>query len=506
MSKQFILTIDQGTTSTRVVVFDSQARAAGSAQQEFTQHYPRPGCVEHDAEEIWSSVGTLTRQAIAQAKISPREIVAIGITNQRETTVLWDRKTGRPVHRAIVWQDRRTSDFCAANKSREPWVQERSGLVLDPYFSGTKLRWLLENVSEARQQAGQLAFGTIDTFLIWRLTAGTRHMTDVSNASRTLLLNLRTAAWDDELCKFLSVPRSVLPDVLPSSGDFGRTRGLDFLPDGIPITGVAGDQQASLFGQCCFAPGDAKCTYGTGAFMLVHTGFELIASKTRLLTTLAATTDARPQYALEGSVFIAGAAIQWLRDGLKLIQSAPQVNDLAAGANADSQLVFVPALIGLGAPHWIPEAQGTIFGITRATSAADLARATLEGLALQVHDLIDAVGHDFPGGVRRMRVDGAAARSDRLMQLQSDLLGIPVERVAQSESTALGAAFLAGLAVGVWSDTAELTRLVSVDQTFRTAMSPSVRQAMLDRWHAAVQTVVEHYKSRADRSPKNPRN
>jgi glycerol kinase len=370
--------------------------------------------------------------------------------------------------------------------------------VIDPYFSGTKLRWLLDNVPGARQQAeaGQLAFGTIDTFLMWRLTAGSRHVTDVSNASRTLLLNLHSAAWDDELCRFLNVPRALLAEVLPSSGEFGRTRGLDFLPDGIPIAGVAGDQQASLFGQCCFTPGDAKCTYGTGAFMLVHTGFKPIASKTRLLTTLAATTDARPQYALEGSVFIAGAAIQWLRDGLKLIQSAPEIEQLAAGSDPASQLIFVPALVGLGAPHWVPEAQGTIFGITRATTAADLARATLEGLALEVHDLIEAVAHDFPGGVHRMRVDGGAARSDRLMQLESDVLGIPIERVSQAESTALGATFLAGLRAGVWSKPADLLGLAGIERTFEAAMPASTRNAMLERWRAAVKTVIAHYGTR----------
>jgi glycerol kinase len=394
-----------------------------------------------------------------------------------------------------VWQDRRTADFCAANKGMEPWVQERSGLVIDPYFSGTKLRWLLENVPGARSQAdaGQLAFGTIDSFLMWRLTSGARHVTDVSNASRTLLVNLKTATWDDELCRFLAVPGAVLPQVLPSSGEFGRTNGLDFLPDGIPITGVAGDQQASLFGHCCFSPGDAKCTYGTGAFMLVHTGFEAMRSKTRLLTTIAATTDARPQYALEGSVFIAGAAIQWLRDGLKMIESAPRVNELAATCNADSHVVFVPALVGLGAPHWLPEAEGTIFGITRATTTADIARATLEGIALQVYDLTEAVLRDWPGGVRRMRVDGGAARSDVLLQLQSDILGIAVERAAQSESTALGAAFLAGLAVGVWPNTAALAKLAPVEHTFTPALGDALRQAMLKRWKAAVNTVTKHY-------------
>ena len=495
MSGPFILTIDQGTTSTRVVVFDSEGRAVGAAQQEFTQHYPQPGWVEHDVEEIWTAVGTLTRQAIDRSSVQPRQIVAIGVTNQRETTVLWERQTGRPVHRAIVWQDRRTADFCVAQKADEPWVQDRSGLVLDPYFSGTKLRWLLENVPEARRQAetGQLAFGTIDSFLIWRLTGGVRHVTDVSNASRTLLLNLRTATWDEELSRFLSVPRAVLPDVLPSSGEFGRTRGLDFLPDGIPIAGVAGDQQASLFGQCCFSPGEAKCTYGTGAFMLVHTGFEPIVSKTRMLTTLAATTDARPQYALEGSVFIAGAAVQWLRDGLRLIESASAVEQLAAASDPGSQVVFVPALVGLGAPHWLPEAQGTIFGITRATTAADLARATLEGLGLQVYDLLDAVAHDFPGGVRRLRVDGGAARNNWLMQFQADLLGIPVERVAQSESTALGAAFLAGLTTGVWSSQVQLARLVAIECTFRPAITIPTRLTILTRWQSAIRTVVSHY-------------
>src|SRR5262245_43389119 len=498
MPHHYILTIDQGTTSTRVVIFDSQAKAVGVAQEEFTQHYPKPAWVEHDAEEIWTAVGTLTKQAIDQAHISPSQVTAIAITNPRETTLLWDRESGRPVHRAIVWQDRRTADFCAAHKSAEPWLQKRSGLVLDPYFSGTKVHWLLENVSGARQQAagGQLAFGTIDTFLIWRLTGGSRHVTDVSNASRTMLLNLKTAAWDDELCKFLSVPRAVLPEVLPSSGEFGRTRGLSFLPDGIPVMGVAGDQQASLFGQCCFSPGDAKCTYGTGAFMLVHTGFEPVASKNRLVSTLAATTDSRPQYALEGSVFISGAAIQWLRDGLKIIGSSAEVNQLAERADSASELVFVPGLVGLGAPHWVPEAQGTIFGITRATNAADLARATLEGLALQVYDLIDGVTRDFPGGVRHLRVDGGAARSDQLMQLEADVLGIPIERVAQSESTALGAAFLAGLARGVWPNTESLTKFAQVERTFLPSMPDSARQALIDRWRAAIATVVTHYTKR----------
>ena len=499
MATQYILTIDQGTTSTRAILFNAQAEVVAVAQQEFAQHFPKPGWVEHDAEEIWATVGVLTKRAINEAGVSADEIAAIGIANQRETTALWDRESGKPVHRAIVWQDGRTADFCAAHQDQESWVQKRSGLVIHPYFSGTKLRWLLENVPGARSnaEAGRLAFGTIDTFLIWRLTGGSCHVTDVSNASRTMLFNLHELAWDDELCRFLSIPRAILPNVQPSSSQFGQTRGLEFLPDGIPIAGVAGDQQASLFGQCCLEPGDAKCTYGTGAFMLVHTGSEPIVSKSRLVTTLAATTDEQPQYALEGSIFIAGAAVQWLRDGLKLIESAPDIEQLASGSASDSQVVFVPALVGLGAPHWISEAQGAIFGITRGTSAKDLARATMEGIVLQVNDLIEAVAGDYSGGVQRLRVDGGAASNDLLMQLQADVLGVPVERVSQSESTALGVTFLAGLATGVWTSPSDLIRFVGVERVFQQSMDGARREAMLNRWKAAVESVIAHY-SRSD--------
>jgi glycerol kinase len=495
MSHSYLLAIDQGTTSSRVVIFDEQANAVGAAQEEFEQYYPKPGWVEHDADEIWRGVAKLIPHALKNAKVDARQLTAIGITNQRETTVVWDRDSGQPLYRAIVWQDRRTSDFCAAHKSDEPWLTERTGLVLDPYFSGTKLRWILYNVAGARQRAedGRIAGGTVDSFLIWRLTGGKSHVTDMTNASRTLLLDLQTAEWDSQLCEYFEVPSIILPEVLTSSGQFGVTRGLDFLPDGIPITGAVGDQQASLFGQGCFAPGEAKCTYGTGAFLLVHTGSTLVRSRTKLLTTLAATTGTQLQYALEGSLFIAGAAIQWLRDGLKIIGSAGEVSALAEAADAASSLVFVPALVGLGSPHWAPDAQGTIFGITRGTTAADLALATLEGLALQVEDLAEGVTKDYPDGWRRLRVDGGVARSDTFLQLQADVLDLPVERVAQSESTALGAALLAGLGAGVWNDTKQLANVVRIERTFEPQMPEERRSKLLQRWKAAVQTVIRHY-------------
>jgi glycerol kinase len=495
MPDKYLLAIDQGTTSSRVVVFDQEAQPIAAAQEEFPQFYPQTGWVEHDAEQIWSSVAGLVPRALDQAGLEAGQITAIGITNQRETTVVWDRQSGAPIHHAIVWQDRRTAEFCAARKESEPWLQQRTGLVLDPYFSATKIRWILDHVSEARRRAvdGRLAAGTIDSFLIWRLTGGQRHVTDVTNASRTLLLDLENVAWDDELCRFFEVPRAVLPEVLPSCGEFGVTRGLDFLPDGIPITGAVGDQQSSLFGQGCFAAGDAKCTYGTGAFLLVHTGAARVESQARLLATLAASTGTQPQYALEGSLFVAGAAVQWLRDGLKMIAASPEVDTLAAEAHDDSRLVFVPALVGLGAPHWTPAAQGTIFGITRATTTADLARATLEGLALQVQDLLEAVACDFPGGLKRLRVDGGAARSDYLMQLQADVLQIPVERVAQGESTALGAALLAGLGAGVWNSTEDLKHVVRIARTFEAGMPAEKRAALIRRWQAAVKTVIQYY-------------
>jgi glycerol kinase len=496
MPLPLLLAIDQGTTSTRAVVFDSSGRQVASAARELTQHYPQPGWVEHDADEIWSSVVDVVPKALAEARIEPAQIAGIGITNQRETVVFWERATARPVARALVWQDRRTTDFCREHQADEPWLHERTGLVLDPYFSGTKMRWILEHEPglKRRAQVGDLACGTVDSFLIWRLTGGQVHATDVSNASRTLLLNLNTAAWDDELCRYFEVPQALLPDVRPSAADYGKTAGLGFLPDGVPIAGVAGDQQAALFGQCGFAAGEAKCTYGTGAFFLRHIGDRPILSKNKLLTTLAATTEARPQYALEGSVFIAGAAVQWLRDGLKLFDSAPASEALAARSDPEHAVIFVPAFVGLGAPHWVPEARGVLFGLTRGTTAAELCRAALEGVAFQVVDLIDAAGQDAGMPMRNLRVDGGMARNAWFLQCQADLLGMPVLQAPIAESTALGAAYLAGLKVGVWPDQESLRRIVQEPRRFEPQMPEKVRSARVTEWRKAVRTVIDFYR------------
>ncbi|HLJ91996.1 MAG TPA: glycerol kinase GlpK [Gemmataceae bacterium] len=495
MASSHVLAIDQGTTSTRAVVYDGSGHCVGSAAQELTQHYPQPGWVEHDAEEIWQSVAAVVPRALAAAGVTARDLAGIGVTNQRETGVIWERSTGKPAARALVWQDRRTADFCRQHQADESWITARTGLVLDPYFSATKIHWLLEHDSQlrTRAEAGKLAWGTIDSFLIWRLTAGTVHATDVSNASRTLLLNLQSGAWDEELCRYFGVPRSLLAEVRPSAGNFGATSGLAFLPDGVPITGVAGDQQAALFGQRAFAVGDAKCTYGTGAFFLSHTGSRPIFSKHRLLTTFAATVDERPQYALEGSIFIAGAAVQWLRDGLKLFDTADAVEALAARSDAAQSVLFVPALVGLGAPYWVPEAQGVLFGLTRGTTAAELARAALEGVAFQVADLVNAVAGDAGQPLLNLRVDGGMARNAWFMQCQADLLGLPVLQAAHSESTALGAAFLAGLRAGLWPDLDSLRRLPQEGRQFEPRLPAEQRQHRLAEWRRAVQAVIEFY-------------
>jgi glycerol kinase len=490
-----LLAIDQGTTSTRALVYDETGRVRGSAARELTQHYPRPGWVEHDAEEIWAGVREVVPRALAQAGLRAEDVLALGVTNQRETVVLWERADGKAVARAIVWQDRRTADFCRDHQADEEWIRERTGLVLDPYFSATKLRWLLEQDAgrRGRAEAGQLACGTVDSFLIWRLTGGRVHATDRSNASRTLLLNLHTAAWDEELCRYFGVPALLLPEVRPSAGDFGVTAGLDFLPDGLPIRGVAGDQQAALFGQCAFAPGEAKCTYGTGAFFLQHLGERATLSKHRLLTTLAASGAGAPQYALEGSVFIAGAAVQWLRDGLKLLASAPAVEELAARSDPDQPVVFVPGFVGLGAPHWVPEARGVLFGLTRGTTAADLGRATLEGVAYQVADLIEAAGQDAGQRLRELRVDGGMARNGWFLQCQADVLSLPVLAAAQSEATAQGSAYLAGLAAGVWPDLEALRRLAGEARRYEPKLAEEERQRRLRRWRRAVRAVIDFY-------------
>lgn len=495
MPAAFVLSIDQGTTSTRAVVYDAAGRNLGSANQEFPQHYPRPGWVEHDVEEIWQTVAAVVPKALAAARVEARDLAAIGITNQRETSVLWDRATGRAVARALVWQDRRTADFCREHAGDEPWLSATTGLVLDPYFSATKVKWLLDQDASLRSRAerGELAWGTIDSFLIWRLTGGKVHATDVTNASRTLLLNLQTAQWDDELCRYFTVPKAVLAGVRPSAADYGTTASLGFLPDGLPITGVAGDQQAALFGQRAFAAGGAKCTYGTGAFFLLHTGDHAVPSKNRLLTTLAATLDARPQYALEGSVFVAGAAVQWLRDGLKLFAAAPEVEALAARADPGQRVLFVPAFVGLGAPHWAPEAQGVIFGLTRGTTAAEISRAALEGVAFQVVDLIDAARGDAQAPLHELCVDGGMSRNVAFLQLQADLLGLPVVQAAESESTALGAALLAGLRAGVWPDLDSLRRLPNPGRRYEPRLPSAERQQRLAAWRKAVRTVLAFY-------------
>ena len=502
MARDHLLALDQGTTSTRAVVYDRRLRPVGQAQAEVPPTYPKSGWVEHDPAALVASVVELVPQALKGSAVASDRIAAIGLTNQRETTVLWDRRTGLAVGPALVWQDRRTADFCDRHRDRRAWIAERTGLVLDPYFSATKIAWLLDHVPDARRRAasGELAAGTVDSLLLWHLTGGLRHVTDTTNASRTLLMDLRTLQWADDLCEFFGVPRGLLPEILPSSGGFGKTRGLGYLPDGLPITGVAGDQQASLVGQGCLEAGQAKCTYGTGAFLLVHTGAEAVPSTRGLVTTLAATLgDGPAQYALEGSVFVAGAAVQWFRDGLKAVGAASEIGPLSLGADPDSGVLFVPALTGLGAPHWVPEARGTIFGLSRATSIADLARATLEGVAFQVADLIDAMNADLPEPLTDLRVDGGMARSDAFLQFQADLLGLPLRRSPFAESTALGAALLAGLGVGLWPDAASAAELLQTGgRTFTPGRDDSWRSAMHRRWCRAVDTVKRHYRLNED--------
>ena len=499
MARDHLLAIDQGTTSSRAVVYDRQLRPVGQGQVEVPPTYPHPGWVEHDPDALVSSIGPVVVEALKNASIHSERIAAVGLTNQRETTIVWDRKTGRAIGPALVWQDRRTAPFCEAHRDRRAWISERTGLVLDPYFSATKIAWLLDRVPEARRRAetGELAAGTVDSLLIWHLTGGERHVTDGTNASRTLLMDLRTLTWADDLCSFFGVPRGILPEIRPSAGEFGRTKGLDNLPDGLPITGVAGDQQASLVGQGCLSAGQAKCTYGTGAFLLAHTGETVVPSTGGLITTLAATLgDGPPQYALEGSVFVAGAAVQWFRDGLKAVGAAPEIDAMSMKADPSSEVVFVPALTGLGAPHWEPDARGTIFGITRSTSVADLARATLEGVAFQVADLIAAINADLTQPLRELRVDGGMARSDPFLQFQADLLGLTLRRSPETESTALGAALLAGLGSGLFPDPASAVELLrAAGREFPPSHDPAWRDIALTRWRKAVETVKAHYRA-----------
>ncbi|RMG12194.1 MAG: glycerol kinase [Deltaproteobacteria bacterium] len=490
-NRGYVVAIDQGTTGSTVLVLDARMRVRGRSTHEFPQVFPAPGQVEHRLEDIWRSVVRSLKKALAEAGIRGSEVAAIGITNQRETCALWDRDSGAPVANAIVWQDRRTAGRCAQLKKRgkEALVREKTGLVLDPYFSGTKLEWLLENVPGARAKArsGRLAFGTIDTYLVWRLTGGAVHVTDVTNASRTLLMDLHSRRWDPELLRLFKVPRACLPEIRSSSEVYGETRGLRILPDGIPVAGIAGDQQAALFGQACFEPGEAKCTYGTGAFLLMNTGARPRTSRHGLLSTVAWEIGGKPTYALEGSAFIAGAAVQWLRDGLGLIGTSAEVERLARRVPDSRGVVFVPALAGLGAPYWRPEARGLITGIDRGVTAAHLARATLEGIAFQIYDLATAMAKDARRKIPTFKVDGGAAANGLLMQFQADLLGTEVVRPKMLETTALGAAFLAGLATGVWESPQEIRRAWKADRTFRPKMNPKERKAHLARWAAAVE-------------------
>lgn len=492
-----VLAIDQGTTGTTALVVESDGgRTLGRHTSEFPQHFPKPGWVEHEATEIWTSVGTAVTGALLAAKVKATDIACIGITNQRETTLVWDKKTGEPIHRAIVWQDRRTAPTCEALKKagHEAKVRQKTGLVLDPYFSGTKVAWILDNVEGARARAekGELGFGTIDTFLVHRLTGGAVHATDVTNASRTLLFALGSMAWDDELLGLLTVPRSMLPTVVESAEVVGKTRGLGFLPDGIPIAGIAGDQQAALFGQGCFTEGDGKCTYGTGAFALVNIGPKPIASTQGLVTTVAWKVGGQTTYALEGSAFIAGAAVQWLRDGLGLVKSASEIEALAREVPSSDGVVFVPALSGLGAPYWDPEARGLVTGITRGTTAAHLARATLEGIAFQVQDLLQAMAKDAPRPLGRLRVDGGAAANDLLMAFQADIAGVMVERPTELESTGRGAAMLAAVGGGLVAKPSAAAGMVKVQRTFEPTMDDATRRAHLGRWHEAVARARHH--------------
>ena len=491
-----LLAIDQGTTGTTVLVMDTEGRTLARHTEEFPQHYPQPGWVEHDAEEIWRSVNVAADRVLSSGAVDKARIAAIGITNQRETTVLWERASGKPVANAIVWQDRRTADTCKRlrDEGRLELVKTRTGLVLDPYFSGTKLAWLLDNVSGARERAqrGELAFGTIDSFLIHRLSGGASHVTDATNASRTLLMRLDGCAWDDELCDLFAVPKSVLPEIVSSAAVVAKTKGFAGLPDGLPIAGIAGDQQAALFGQACFAVGDTKCTYGTGAFALTNIGDAPKPSAGGLLTTVAWKTPGRVAYALEGSSFIAGAAVQWLRDGLGLIKSAAEVEALARRVDSSDGVIFVPALAGLGAPFWDPDARGAISGITRGTTAAHLARATLEGVAFQVADLLRCMRDDLGQPLKRMRVDGGAAANDLLMQFQADVAAIGIERPKELESTARGAAMLAGVGVGLFADIEAAAQMSKPERFFEPKMAPSEREARLGAWAHAVKLAMSH--------------
>ncbi len=485
---QYVIALDQGTTSSRAIVFDRCGTPVATAQKEFRQIFPQPGWVEHDPEEIWSSQSGVVTEALARAGASATDVAAVGITNQRETTIVWDRASGRPIANAIVWQDRRTAAACERLRAEgtEEAIRAKTGLVVDAYFSGTKIAWLLDHVDGARARAerGELAFGTVDTWLAFRLTDGACHVTDPSNASRTMLYDIHRGDWDDELLEILRVPRAVLPEVKSSSEVYGEAT---TVLEGVPLAGIVGDQQAATMGQVCIEPGQAKNTYGTGCFLLLNTGEEAKPSANQLLTTVAWQRDGRTDYALEGSVFVGGAAVQWLRDGLRIISSAPEADRMAESVDDNGGVYFVPALVGLGAPHWDPYARGTLVGITRGTTAEHIARAALEGIAYQVADLVDAMAADSGAPITELRVDGGAAASEFLMQFQADLLRVPVVRPTVLETTALGAAYMAGLAVGFWESVDEIAANWQVDRRFEPKMEETDAKALQGRWKEAVE-------------------
>ena len=491
----YILALDQGTTSSRGIVFDAQMRISAIAQEEFPQHYPASGWVEHDPSDLWATTAATARSAIEKAGLHASDIAAIGITNQRETTLIWDRKTGKPIHNAIVWQDRRTADFCAKLRAdgHEQMITARTGLLADPYFSATKVKYILDQVDGARERArrGELAFGTVDSWLIWNLTGGRVHATDATNAARTMLYDIHKGRWSRTICDLLDIPMELLPDVRDCAADFGVTRA-DLFGREIPILGVAGDQQAATIGQACFSPGMLKSTYGTGCFAVLNTGKTPVASSNKLLTTIAYQLDGTPTYALEGSIFIAGAVVQWLRDGIKIIRAAPETQGLAEQADPSQDLILVPAFVGLGAPYWKPEVRGAVFGLTRNSGPAEFARAALESVGYQTRDLLDAMQADWAreGAQPVLRVDGGMAANDYAMQFLSDIIGAPVDRPAVLETTALGAAWLAGMRAGVWPDMDEFAKGWAVERQFEPQMDPEPRNARYARWTRAVNAVL----------------
>ena len=490
MSKDYIMSIDQGTTSSRAVLFNHKGEIVETAQQEFEQFFPRPGWVEHDANEIWTSVLACMASVLRKADVEPSQIAGIGITNQRETAVVWDRNTGKPVYKAIVWQSRQTADICGELKAQghEELFRKKTGLLIDAYFSGTKVKWILDNVEGAREKAenGDLMFGTIDTWLVYKLSGGTAHVTDYSNASRTLMYNIYDLEWDEELLDILTVPKSMLPEVRQSSEVYANTVDYHFFGYEVPIAGIAGDQQAALFGQACFEKGMAKNTYGTGCFMLMNTGEQGVVSDHGLLTTLAWGIDGKVEYALEGSIFVAGSAIQWLRDGLKILDNAPESEQYATSVESTDGVYMVPAFVGLGTPYWDTDARGAVFGLTRGTTKAHFIRATLESLAYQTKDVVDVMIEDAGIELKTLRVDGGAVSNDFLMQFQSDILDVPVERPVVQETTALGAAYLAGLAVGFWESKEEIAKQWQIDKTFTSEMSAEQSEKLYDGWKQAV--------------------